>query len=474
MGYYPSCCSCLTLNAANTMGEDSATARYAAEFLGTFMLVFTVGCNVLSGQPVWGGVSIACVLTVMIYALGKSSGANFNPAVSVALGLCDKLAWKEVAIYSGVQLVAGICAGLCYLAMFGESFNLAPTKGHTWWQAGLAEVLYTFMLCFVVLNVAASNVHAGKNQFYGLAIGFVIVAGAYSGGAVSMGCFNPAVAFGIDVSSAYHGVKYCFIYTAFELVGAAIAAGAFKVCRGAQEADPEAEPEIGAKLLSEFLGTFMPVLTVGLNVLSGSTAGAFSIASSLMCMIFALGTCSGAHFNPAVTVAIVASGRDKISPKDAGIYIVVQLIAGITAAFTYTAMEGKSFPLGPGKGYGWAECAVAEIMFTFLLCFVVLSVATVESPLSEYFGLAIGSCVTAGGYAIGAVSGGSLNPAVSFGIGVSGTLAGGAVINCVIYSVFEIIGGIIAAGVFMATHPSEYSKGSAEESAPIAADEPSA
>merc|ERR1719183_1524388 len=217
----------------------------------------------------------------------------------------------EVAKYCLVQLCAGIFAGGCYFLKFGDSFNLAPTKGHSWWQAGLAETLYTFMLCFVVLNVAASNVHGGKNQFYGLAIGFVIVAGAYSGGSVSMGCFNPAVAFGIDVSSAAHGVKHCFIYTLWELVGAAMAAGAFKVCRGEQEEDDSAEPGLVAKLVSEFLGTFMLVLTVGLNVLSGSAAGAFSIAASLMCMIFALGTCSGAHFNPAVTVAIICSGRDK-------------------------------------------------------------------------------------------------------------------------------------------------------------------
>merc|ERR1719426_741799 len=104
------------------------------------------------------------------------------------------------------------------------------------WQVGLAELLYTFMLCFVVLNVATSKRHAGKNQFYGLAIGFVIVAGAYSGGSVSMGCFNPAVAFGIDVSSAYHGIFYCFVYSVFEMVGAALVAVLFKVCRSQQEA----------------------------------------------------------------------------------------------------------------------------------------------------------------------------------------------------------------------------------------------
>merc|ERR1711982_171778 len=112
-----------------------------------------------------------------------------------------------------------------------------------------------------------------------------------------------------------------------------------------------------------------------------------------------------------------------IKGGDAGAYIGTQIAGGICASLTYAAMEGgKTFPLGPGKGHGWPQAALAEIFFTFLLAYVVLSVATVEMPLSEYFGLAIGSCVTAGGYAIGAISGGSLNPAVSFGIGVSGSL----------------------------------------------------
>jgi len=438
------------------MGEDSAVARYAAEFVGTFMLVFTVGCNVLTGQPVWGGVSIACVLTVMIYALGKSSGGNFNPAVSVALGLTNKMEWAEVAIYSVTQIVGGICAGLCYFAMFGASFNLQPTKGHSWWQAGVAETLYTFMLCFVVLNVAASTVHAGKNQFYGLAIGFVVVAGAYSGGSVSMGCFNPAVAFGIDVSSAQFGVKYCFVYTLFELVGAALAAGCFKVCRGEQEEDASADPSIAAKLLSEFLGTYMLVLTVGLNVLSGSAAGAFSIAASLMCMIFALGTCSGAHFNPAVTTAIVCAGRGKCTPKDGAMYVGVQIVGGICAAFTYSAlMNGETFALKPAA-YKWSQVIVAELVFTFVLAFVVLSVATVKSALNEYFGFAIGMCVTVGGCAIGKVSGGSLNPAVSIGISTSHIIGGGGFWPCLVYTLVELVAGGMAAGVFMLTQPSEY------------------
>jgi len=442
------------------MGEESP-AKYIAEFVGTFMLVFTIGCNVLSGQPVWGGVSIACVLTVMIYALGKSSGANFNPAVSVALGITKKLEWSDVAIYSVTQIIAGICAGGCYLAMFGKSFNLQPTKGHTMIQAGMAELLYTFMLCFVVLNVAASKKHAGKNQFYGLAIGFVIVAGAYSGGSVSMGCFNPAVAFGIDVASAYFGVFYCFVYTVFELIGAAMAAGAFMVCRGAQEEAGDNEVDdveipLSSKLLSEFLGTYMLVLTVGLNVLSGSAAGAFSIAASLMCMIYALGTVSGAHFNPAVTTAIICSGRGKCEASEGGAYIGVQILGGICAAFTYSAlMNGETFALKP-PAYKWSQVIAAEFVFTFVLAFVVLSVATVKNALSEYFGFAIGMCVTVGGCAIGKVSGGSLNPAVSIGISTSHIIGGGGFWPCLVYTLVELAAGAAAAGVFKATQPSEY------------------
>jgi len=448
------------------MGEI-AVEKYVAEFVGTFLLVFTVGCNVLSGSPVWAATSIACVLMVSIYALGGVSGANFNPAVSLTLGLSNKLDWMNVGIYCAVQLIAGIAAGFCYFGLMGDKFNLAPTKGFSWWQAGLAEVIYTFMLCFVVLNVATSKKHAGKNQFYGLAIGFVIVAGGYGAGHISGGCFNPAVAFGIDVSSAQLGFGWCLAYTGFEIIGAAIAAGLYRVCRPDDFDDSVTEYSLATKCCSEFLGTYILVLTVGLNVIGGSPAGAFSIAASLMCMIYALGSCSGAHFNPAVTVAIICAGRDKCSITDGAAYIVVQLIGGCAASMTYVAMEnGKSFPLGPGANYGWAAAGVAEVVFTFVLCFVVLSVATTKAGLSEFFGLAIGSCVTAGGCAIGAVSGGSLNPAVSVGIAV-GALKDhpDKFWHCAAYSALELVGAGLAAGIFMVCHAAEYESEAKEESA---------
>merc|ERR1719428_1829875 len=92
----------------------------------------------------------------------------------------------------------------------------------------MVEVLYTFMLCFVVLNVATARKDKG-NQYYGLAIGFVIVAGGYAGGNVSGGCFNPAVAFGIDVSSAGTGFGWAFAYLGYEMIGAGLAAILFRL-----------------------------------------------------------------------------------------------------------------------------------------------------------------------------------------------------------------------------------------------------
>jgi aquaporin Z len=451
----------------------ASLAKYVAEFIGTFLLVFTIGCNVLTGQSIWGAVSIASVLSVMIYALGSISGAHFNPAVSVALGCAgkmeDKGGWEQVVTYCCVQIFAGICAGVFYVMTFGESFNLKPLPGHTWLQAGLAELLYTFVLCFVVLNVT-SKIHGG-DEFYGLAIGFVIIAGAYSGGSISMGCFNPAVAFGIDVSSAYHGVKYCFIYTIFEMLGAVGAAGAFTICRKPQEdqldktnsmEEAKSVCDTTARALSEFLGTYILVVTVGLNVLSGSHAGAFSIAAALMCMIYALGTVSGAHFNPAVTVAAMCSSkgsRDKVCPWEKGLMMIgVQIFAGICGAVTYSAlMNGKRFPMKP-EGYKWSQALIAEFMFTLVLTLVVLCVATSKTASKNFFGFAIGMCVTVGGSAIGKISGGCLNPAVAIGVSSLNVVAGVNLWPCIIYSLVEIAAGVVAAIIFQVTHPSEFSE----------------
>merc|ERR1719217_1801868 len=443
------------------MGEPSY-AKYLAEFVGTFLLMFTVGCNVITGSPVWAATSIACVLAVSIYALGGVSGANFNPAVSLTLAASGYLDFVTAAIYMCVQLLAGVAAGFSYSFLLGTAFNNEPNPGFTWISAGVAEFLYTFMLCFVVLNVACSDKSGNcPNQFYGLAIGFVIVAGGYGAGVISGGCFNPAVAIGIDTSSVM-GEKFSFwgmsmAYTGFEFLGALLASGMHRLVRP-QEYGGEGGSMV-SNLTSEFWGTFYLVLTVCFNVYGGSKAGAWSIAASLMCMIYALGNVSGAHFNPAVTVAIVLAGRKKCEAGQAGAYIGVQILGGLLAAIIACFTFGRAHAFGPVGDTKWSQVAVAETVFTFVLCFVVLSVATTKTPSKDMFGLAIGSCVTVGGLAIGALSGGSLNPAVSFALDTANAIKGGGWMNCLVYTAFELAGACIAAGIFFGTHPSEFGKG---------------
>jgi aquaporin Z len=412
---------------------------------------------------------------VAIYAFGSTSGGHFNPAVSIAIGLTEtlgkeglKMPWPKVVQYVLTQLFGGAMAGLFYFYIFWSSFELRPAPGFETVSAGVCEFLYTFMLCFVVLNVAVAKGNQGAdgkgNHFYGLAIGFVIVAGAYGAGAVSGGCFNPAVAFGIAVGSLVgSSFKWFLIYTGFEVAAAVIAAVLFRVVRpedfpGYVEATNASGVMTVPKFLSESIGTFFLVLTVGLNVLGKSPAGAFSIAASLMCMIYALGDKSGAHFNPAVTLAILMAkipGRDeKFTTKDACLYMLAQVLGGVVAAFTYAFIHyGETFPLGPKGEYLWSQAVYAEIAFTFVLCLVVLCVAVSSATKDpQMYGLAIGSCVTVGGFAIGSISGGCLNPAVALGIAAARVLDGGFFFKSLLYCAVEFLGAALAAGVVSTTH----------------------
>ncbi|MDH4132259.1 MAG: aquaporin, partial [Gemmatimonadota bacterium] len=95
----------------------------------------------------------------------------------------------------------------------------------------LNEVLFTFALCLVVLNVATSKKTSG-NSYYGLAIGFTVVVGAFAGGGVSGGAYNPAVGLGLNLVHgmvAGAGMGHAWLYLVGPLLGGALAATVFKV-----------------------------------------------------------------------------------------------------------------------------------------------------------------------------------------------------------------------------------------------------
>ncbi|CAJ1393494.1 unnamed protein product [Effrenium voratum] len=460
-----------------------------AECLGTFCLVLAVGCLVTGPGPApWVPTAIAAVLMVMVYATGPISGGNLNPAVSLALAISGKLTWTQMLKYWAAQLLggflgAGAYRGLCYpnFVMVAPIAPFGPGSCFT------AELIYTFMLCFVVLNCAASRRNNPKddpNQFFGLAIGFVIVAGGHAVGGVSGAALNPAVALSLGTTSG-KDIYWPWLWSAAELLGAAVAAGAFRLLRGeefAQDATEESLEKHETGLLmccaAELLGTFMLVFTVGMNLVATSPSVAFSAAAALMCMIYSLGNISGAHLNPAVTLAVTLRG--KCSYGKAACYVLAQLLGGIFAGLSYAAFHGvssnnrKSIQLAFGKHYDIWQASFAELLFTMILAYVVLAVATTEKPAewktkqNFYFGLAIGSCVTAGGFAAGAISGGELNPAVAVGIYLAnvvnpGRLGIGPFVNLVCFSLFQLLGGAFAAGLFRLTHGGAAGKSKEEE-----------
>jgi aquaporin Z len=200
--------------------------RYVAEFIGTFFLVFTVCCAVLSQAPL-APLGIGAVLMVMIFAGGHISGAHFNPAVTLAVFLRGKMLMKDVGPYMLAQLVAGLAAaGAARLVLADVKPVAFSVTGRDMVSAVIVEFLFTFALAYVVLNVATSKDHP-NNSFYGLAIGFTVLAGAVAVGGISGGAFNPAVGLGV-VIAGLASWSMLWIYIVATLVGGAAAAFAFR------------------------------------------------------------------------------------------------------------------------------------------------------------------------------------------------------------------------------------------------------
>jgi len=205
--------------------SDSAR-KYVTELIGTFFLVFTV-INVVSqgADAVVGPIGIGAVLMVMIFAGGHISGGHYNPAVSIAVFVRGRLDSSDLAPYIVSQLIGGTLAALLGLWMFDFAHGPHWT-GKALGMALVVEILFTFALAYVVLNVATSKDHP-DNSFYGLAIGFTVAAGAIAVGPISGGAFNPAVAFGITLAQISSWGNL-WVYVVAQVIGGVAAGITFK------------------------------------------------------------------------------------------------------------------------------------------------------------------------------------------------------------------------------------------------------
>jgi aquaporin Z len=166
--------------------------KYLVEFIGTMFLVLTIGLTVANAGSM-APLAIGAILMVMIYAGGHISGAHYNPAVSLGLWMAGKLPRREMITYWISQFIWGIVAALLVIALVGQWSSPLLTSSPI--SIIVAEVLFTFALVWVVLNVATTKA-SNAMSYYGLAIGFTVMAGAYAVGSISWWAFNPAVVIG--------------------------------------------------------------------------------------------------------------------------------------------------------------------------------------------------------------------------------------------------------------------------------------
>jgi glycerol uptake facilitator protein len=223
--------------------EERGATAYVAEFVGTFLLVLFIGLVLASNSEAGLGFADfavigllhAFVLMMLVATLGGTSGAHFNPAVTVTLAAVRQIAWADAAVYIVVQLLGAVAAALVVDLMVGTpadvtNFGAAALNDRfvTSDAAGfLAEAVGTFALMWAIMGVAV-NPRADREWaplVIGGTLGFVV----FTIGPLTGASVNPARAFGPAlVGDAFGGAgTFLFAYVAGPLVGAVLAGIAY-------------------------------------------------------------------------------------------------------------------------------------------------------------------------------------------------------------------------------------------------------
>ena len=206
--------------------------KYLVEFIGTFFLIFTIGCTAIApGAGARAPLAIGASLMVMIFAGGHVSGGHFNPAVTLAARIRGKLSNADLIPYWLAQFAAAaVAAWVVHFIKLPPAGAAVAAFPIGWKAALLVEFLFTFALAWVVLNTATAKGTAG-NSFYGLAIGMTFMTGAYAVGGISGGAFNPAVAVGVTIMGLNTWANL-WVFLVGNLAGGAVAALTYKLVNG--------------------------------------------------------------------------------------------------------------------------------------------------------------------------------------------------------------------------------------------------
>jgi len=225
------------------------------------------------------------------------------------------------------------------------------------------------------------------------------------------------------------------------------------------------EPKLRERLLAEFVGTFFLVLAVGVSVAGDSGMAPVAIGLVLAVQIYTFGSVSGGFLNPSVTLAVLLSGRGKITTAHAAMYVGTQMLGGIVGGLAAFVATESTFCFDYAVlSRPWGTSLELEVLFTAALCGTVLAAGTSNDAPNQYFGFAIGCTVIGGALACGGFDQGSFNPAVTVGMNFANNLNGNAAATpsagaWLVFLLGPQAGALLAAAIFRGTRSNEYDVG---------------
>jgi len=365
------------------------------------------------------GLDDGLLYVAITYMAAYISGAHFNPAVSLGHTLVGAMSQSEAGAYALVQTLTA-----CVASIVGGCLYDVPAVGTTAigdLRFAVGTLLFGFALILVHLVVMRDRLSG--HEYHGIAIGFTLFAGILSFGDAESALFNPAAAIGLWLAQGLLGKGFDLSVSALLDVGvvvltplaaAALALVAYRLM--------EIRANVGGKLITEAIGTFLITLTL---VMASGSVGLIYVA-----VTFIGAAISGSHFNPAVS--FVHYLRADVSLTDLWTFSLAQ-IAGATVAGLIGFYEGEaSLPTAATSATPLLVLS-AEALFTFAICLVHANVLTATGPKAGregngYFGLAMGFTFLAGYMTVGSISGGMLNPAVGIGMYAASAISGGGLV----------------------------------------------
>ena len=209
--------------------------KYIAEFIGTLSMIFC-GTGAMTINEVTGGTvthigiafTLGLIVMAIIYAFGETSGANFNPAVSIAFAYAKKFSWKEVPKYIIAQVLGAFLASLILWFLFPTSETLGATIPTVdVWRAFVLEFLLTFFLMVVIINVSTGSKEIGVVA--GIAIGGVVLLEAMFAGPITNASMNPARSIAPAIVSG--NLQHLWMYIFAPILGALLAVVSCKLVK---------------------------------------------------------------------------------------------------------------------------------------------------------------------------------------------------------------------------------------------------